>query len=182
MELLNTNWLKFWFVLWAIAPALSATQPQTPTEYEVKAAFLLNFARFIEWPPEYETGPICIGIVGQDPFGPVLDEAIKGQGVNGRAFVVRRFRKHQEAAACHIVFFGASEESRLPSLLTRLQPGAVLTVGETPEFCRKGGIINFELAGNRVRFEINFGAAHAARLHISSKLLSLATRVLNTAE
>jgi hypothetical protein len=147
---------------------------QTASEYEVKAAFLYRFASFVEWPPGSAHGPLCIGVAGQDPFGAALDEVVKGKSINGRAFVVKRFQTGQEPAGCHIVFISSSEKKKLRSILDRLHGEAVLTVGDMPGFCENGGVVNLELADDRVSFEINLDAAERARLRLSSKLLSLA--------
>jgi hypothetical protein len=154
---------------------------QVANEYEVKAAFLYKFASFVEWPEEpgalsesgnSERQPAgsrrCIGIVGQDPFGAVLDDTVAGK------FAVRRFKPGQESDGCQILFLGASERRRLRAVLGRLRHAAVLTVGDMPGFCEQGGMINLGLADHRIRLEINPEAASRARLQLSSKLLSLA--------
>ena len=163
------------FVLFALAAGLRAAQAgQFAEEYELKAAFLYKFASFIEWPPEMANGPMCIGVIGEDPFGPVLDEVVKGKAINGRPFRVTRFRSGQDAAHCQIVFLNASEQPRLRTLLEQLRGAGVLTVSDRPDFCQNGGIINFEILDHRLHFEINLEAAEKARLKISSKLLMVA--------
>jgi hypothetical protein len=147
-------------------------------EYQLKAAFLYKFASFVEWPPQRGTSPVrvpvCIGVIGEDPFGPVLDEAVKNQTVNGRDFLVRRFTSGQNPGECQIVYISPSEKKRIRSILDRLQGAPVLTVGDFPEFCRAGGIINLAIEDQRVRLEVNLDAAARAQLKISSKLLSVA--------
>ena len=145
-------------------------------EYEIKAAFLYKFAGFVQWPDNPANSPVCIGVVGQDPFGPALDEAVKGKKLNGRPFVVRRFRNGEAPPACQIVFVSSSERLQLRLILNRLPP-AVLTVGDMPGFCESGGIIGFEVLDRRVHLQINLDAAQKERLQISSKLLSLAKLV-----
>jgi hypothetical protein len=158
------SWLFFGGSLWA----------QTANEYEVKAAFLYKFASFVEWPSESGNEPLCIAVVGQDPFGAALDQVVKGKSINGRAFLIKRFKPGQDAAGCHIVFISASERSRVPSVLDRLHGVSALTVSDIPGFCQAGGMINFELVDQKVRFEINPQAAERAGLKLSSKLLSVA--------
>jgi len=146
-------------------------------EYQVKAAFLYNFAKFVEWSPEAmpnANAPLILGVVGEDPFGPVLEETIKGKTANGHPFVVRRFRKEENASGCQILFTSSSNQTYIRSLLASLKGSSVLTVGETESFLRLGGIINFTLEENKVRFKINVAAAERNRLKISSKLLSVA--------
>lgn len=149
-------------------------QTQSPSEYEVKAIFLYRFAKFIEWPESNSPGPICIGIVGQDPFGDTLDGVVKGKSVNGRPFAIKRFKPGQQVRDCHIVFISSSEGKRLRSVLSELQGGRVLTVSETRGFCQTGGVINFELVDESVRLEINIDAAERAGLRMSSRLLGVA--------
>ena len=161
-----------------LASSLSVElRAQTVNEYQVKAAFLYNFAKFVEWPngppsPSMEALTLCI--VGQDPFGDILDQITKGKTINGRVLVVRRFTRAKDAGSCQMVFIGASERTRIPAILEGLKRVDVLTVGETEDFARLGGVINFVLEGDRVHFEVNLDAAARARLRISSKLLNLA--------
>ncbi len=146
-------------------------------EYEVKAAFIYNFARFVEWPPEAFDGPAAslgVCLLGADQFGGALEGALQGKSVHGRSLEVRRLRGEERVQSCNILFVAASEADRLRSLLLRLGDAPILTVGESSDFARAGGIINFVLEENRVRFEVNAGAAERAGLRISSKLLGLA--------
>jgi len=149
-------------------------QAQAPNEYRVKAAFILNFARFIEWPGDGygDGGTLVVGIVGDDPFGGSLDQ-LNGTTVNGHRIVIRRLKAGDYLKACQILFVSSSERSRLGKILESLRGGSVLTIGELPQFNQAGGIIKFVIQNNKVRFEINDGAAGQARLRISSKLLAL---------
>jgi len=160
-------------LLLAVAPA--EMRAQTAGEYELKAAFLYKFAGFVQW-PEAPPGAICIGVLGQDPFGAVLDAVVDGKSLNGRGFTIRRSRSARDLAACQVVFVSASERPRLRAILNQLQP-AVLTLGDMPGFCERGGIIGFELVDRRIRLCVNLDAAQRSHLQISSKLLSLARLV-----
>jgi len=154
-------------------------QESPPTEYQLKAAFLLNFAKFVEWPPAAfagATSPMVLGILGENPFGDVLERTIRDKTINSRPLVVKEFHSSAEATNCHILFIGASEKARLPELLAGLRRASVLTVGETDRFTETGGMINFVRQGNKIRFQINEVAAKSVGLKISSKLLSLAAR------
>ena len=154
-------------------------QESPPTEYQLKAAFLLNFAKFVEWPPAAlakATSPMVLGILGENPFGAVLERTIRDKTINSRPLVIKEFRSPAEATNCHMLFIGASEKARLPEILAGLRGASVLTVGETDRFTENGGIINFVRQGNKIRFQINEVAAKSAGLRISSKLLSLAAR------
>lgn len=145
-------------------------------EYRVKAAFLLNFTKFVEWPaselPESRTFGICI--VGNDPFGPVLDQIVAGETVNGRKLAVWRMRPNS-AKACQMMFVSKSERDQA-QLLASAGPG-VLTLGEGDDFLREGGMIAFVIADRRVRFDVDLTPATRAGLKISSKLLNVARSV-----
>ncbi len=157
---------------------LSNASAQRPTEYEVKAAFLYNFAKFTEWPSRAFGGddaPIVIGVLGKDPFGVTLDQTIRGKTVRGRRLEIVRFgHVEDDLKRCHILFIGPSETGRLEGIFESLEGSSVLTVGEGDGFCQRGGVINFVLRQNRVRFEISVDAAERSGLSISSKLLKLA--------
>jgi hypothetical protein len=150
---------------------------QVIEEYQVKAAFLYNFVKFVEWPSQaFETpkDPITICVLGHNPFGNALEEVIRGKSIGGRAIVFREVNHVEQANSCQILFVGAADNKRYRSLCVNLKPVGVLTVGEAQGFAVGGGMIHFTLDAGRVRFEINVEAAEHAQLHISSKLLSLA--------
>ena len=149
---------------------------QEANEYQVKAAFLFNFAKFVEWPSTAgadPNAPMVIGILGKDPFGPEIDRAIEGKTVNGRRLAVKRFSSLEAYEHCNILFVSSSERTNLSRILAAVRNRSVLTVSETDRFAQLGGIINFITIENRIRFEINQAAATRAGLKISSKLLSL---------
>lgn len=144
-------------------------------EYDVKAAFIYNFTKYIEWPPSALPGntPIVIGIVGRDPFGRSIDELLQGKSVSGRSLRVRRLNwGDDEITSCHVLFI--SSGSFDPVRLAKLRGRPILTIGESPGFTAKGGIINFVIEGGRVRFDVNPDLANSGGIQISSKLLSLA--------
>lgn len=147
-------------------------------EYQVKAAFLLNFTKFTEWPSSAfanASSPIAICVLGEDPFGNALNQIVAGEVVNDRKVVVQKAKVAPPSKACQVVFFGASEKDTR-RILPGLGPG-VLTVGEGEGFVHDGGMIAFVLENRRVRFEINQSAAENAGLKLSSKLLSVAKAV-----
>ena len=167
--------LSLVLLLGAAFPAYA--QAPVPDEYQVKAAFLFNFAKFVEWPPEaFATAdePIGICVLGQNPFGAVLEETVRGKFIGKRSFEVRQISNAQQAGSCHMVFVSASEGTRSHALLAGLKNKQVLTVVETDGVNSEGGVIGLSLKDGRVRIEIDPGAAERARLRISSKLLSLA--------
>jgi len=160
-------------------PCLCA-QAQDAGEYPVKAAFLYNFAKFVEWPPEAmgaSSAPLVLGVLGDDPFGSSIDQLVAGKTANGRQLSVRRLKWGQDLGQCHILFICSSERKRVPQILDSLKGTTVLTVGEMEQFSQQGGMIQFVLEQSKVRFEINVGAADRARLRVSSKLLALAKTV-----
>jgi hypothetical protein len=157
--------------------AAAAAQERDAPEYEIKAAFLYNFATFVEWPPASFAGPespFQVGVLGQDPFGRVLEEAFAGKTVHNRRIVIRRSSEVGDLAASHLLFVCTSERERAPKDLEFLKGVPVLMVGEFPGFATMGGCINFFIEGKKVRFEVNLEAAKRANLKVSSKLLRLA--------
>lgn len=148
-------------------------------EYHLKAAFLFNFLRFVEWPPERfaeDASPIVIGILGPNPFDAELEELVRGRQVNGRRIHVRAVSV-DEARSAHLIFVPAGEEGRFADALKTLRETAVVTVGESDRFAAQDGMIRFVRVADNLRFAINQAAAEAAGLRISSQLLKLATEV-----
>ena len=145
-------------------------------EYEVKAAFLSNFTQFVKWPAKAfgDAGaPFSIGVLGDDPFGSSLEKIVQGQSVAGRKIVIRRGRRAEDVRNCQIVFITKSERGRLAEHIAGLAGASILTVGETEQFTRQGGVIGFTMEGDRVRLEISSGTAQRAGLELSSRLLKL---------
>jgi hypothetical protein len=166
-------------LLWLLAVGGGRAQESPPTEYQLKAAFLYNFAKFVEWPPVAfgeTTSPMIIGILGENPIRGDLDRAIRDKTINKRPLVIKEPHSAAEWTNCHILFISTSEKKRLPEILESLHGASVLTVSEMDGFTQTGGMINFISEGNKIRFQINEAAAKNAGLKISSKLLSLATR------
>ncbi|MBI5099240.1 MAG: YfiR family protein [Nitrospirae bacterium] len=144
--------------------------------YKVKAAFLYNFTKFVEWPADAfrDVGdPVTLCILGSDPFGDALD-SIKDKTVGGRKFAVRKSLNPESLKGCHIIFVSESEREKLPAILNAVKNKHALTVGDMPGFAESGGIINLFMFENKVRFEINVDAAQHEGLAISSQLLKLA--------
>lgn len=158
----------------------AAQRPPAPREYEVKAAYLLNFTRYVEWPAvafASPDSPLVIGVLGPNPFGPVLERTLAGRTVRGRRIELRLLEAAADVEGCHAVFM-AWEEYRLdPALIERLARPGLLTVGEREEFVERGGVLGFVLVNQTVRFAVNRGAAERAGLRVSSRLLALATAI-----
>jgi hypothetical protein len=162
-----------------VAAAMTATMAtaQTADEYQVKAAFVFNFAKFIEWPAQaFQTpkDPVTVCVLGHNPFGNTLEEVIHGKSIDGRSLVYRQISDAESASTCQILFVATSECKRFRAMHGNLKPLGILSVGEAEGFASDGGVINFKVEDGRVRFEINLEAAERQQLHISSKLLSLA--------
>lgn len=170
-------WLAAWLVL--AAPASPADLPKL-TEAEVKAAYVFNFARYVEWPATAFSGtnaPFVIGVLGPDPVGESLRAVVAGKVVNGRAFELRRAGPDASLTGCHILFLPATERTRLADLAPLLRDKPVLTVSDTEAFLQQGGVIGLVKRGGNIRLQVNLDAANAAGLKVSSKLLTLAEQV-----
>jgi hypothetical protein len=172
------------FFVMAIAGLLTRNvQAQTSAdEYHVKAAYILNFARFVEWPADVlpAGSPMTIALVGDDPFGGRLDELLQGKTANGHPIRLRHFHWNEVMTQCEIVFISSSEEAHLAQILRFLGTQSVLTISDIERFSLRGGVIELVMVGNRVRFDIDRKPAIAARLSISSKLLNVARAVHET--
>jgi hypothetical protein len=165
-------------LVWLLAVVGGHAQEAAPSTSQLKAAFLYNFAKFVEWPPAAfgETNsPIVIGILGEDPIRGDLERAIVGKTINNRPLEIKPFRSAADATNCHLLYIGASEKAHLKQILESLRGASVLTVGETDDFLQKGGMINFIVEKGKYRFQIKEDAAKSVHLKISSKLLSLAS-------
>lgn len=158
----------------------AAAQTPALSEYQVKALFLVNFAKYVDWPPTAFSGgnaPIVIGVAGEDKFGDNFKQVIGGKTINDRPVVVKHVGSDQEYRSCHILFISASEKDRLAEILGAVAGSAVLTVGETDQFHAQDGMINLRKKDNKVRLEINLATAQRAGLKLSSKLLGVADEV-----
>jgi len=181
-------WLRAYLIAWLLV-LLACAHVLTPSnghaqdsasEYQVKAAYLFNFLKFVQWPADAfqdPLAPIVIGIMGDDPFGEALPQVVVGKTVQGRDLVIRKYHAGEDLRGSHILFISASEKKKLPQLLASLHGSSVLTVADMDHFVESGGMIQLLIEDRRVRFAIDVGTASRARLKISSKLLSLARTV-----
>ncbi len=148
-------------------------------EYQLKAAFLYNFAKFVSWPDRsFSTreSPIIIGVLGADPFGGELQKMVRNRKVNGRSIVVKQVVTADAATSTHLLFVSSEEVGRYAKIKHALDP-AVLAVGESEAFAKHGGGITFKLQDNKLRFEINMAAADRGGLKVSAQLQKLATAI-----
>lgn len=173
-------------VLWTyvatalIAAGTLADAQSEPTEYQVKAAYLYNFGKFVTWPSTTEASTaesfgVCV--LGDDPFGPALDEVVTNAMVANKKIIAKRMKDPAEASGCQIVFVASSESSRLDKVLRVLSKHDVLTVSDIPHFVDRRGMIQFVMDKGRVRFEVNLTATDDAGLVISSEMLKVAYSV-----
>lgn len=156
-------------------------ESSAPTIPQVQAAFLFNFAKFVTWPNEafqHSGDTLIIGVLGEDPFGAILEETIRDKTVMGKKLAVKRFASIQEAAHSHILFLSASEESHLSHMMTALEKTNILTVSDLEQFAEHGGMVAFTMEDQKVRFNVNLGAVERSGLKMGSQLLKLA-RIVN---
>lgn len=174
-----------WVFLLAAVPAPQRVAAQTvrASEYQIKAVFLFNFAQFVDWPPAAvpdSQAPLVIGILGNDPFGGLLDATVRGEHRGARPYEIRRYQRVEDIRACDILFISDSERDRMPEILASLKSRPILTVSDGAGFAERGGMIHFIAERSRIRLKINLPAAEAAGLTISSKLLRAAEIVMRT--
>lgn len=146
-------------------------------EYQVKAVFLFHLAQFVDWPPRAfpdPQSPLIIGVLGDDPFGPYLDETFRGEKVNNRSLQLQRYRRPADIRSCHVLFVSRSETDRLDQILAGLRGRSILTVSDQDNFINRGGMIGLVTERGKLRLRINLNAVRAANLTVSSKLLRLA--------
>jgi uncharacterized protein DUF4154 len=162
-------------------PGTALSNAQTATEYQVKAAYLYNFAKFVEWPSRdfaSPTAPIQLCVLNDQSFEVELNRIAKGKFVTGHPVSVVPVQTAEHSRSCHILFINSSQEGQTRHIIEVLRDTTVLTVGETKGFAENGGIINFVLQDDRVQFQVNHRAAKQAGLNISSRLLAVAKVVL----
>jgi hypothetical protein len=167
-------------LLWALffVPCLQA-QKSKPTDSQVKAVYLINFARFVGWPDKLgmqrESFTICV--FGPDPFGRTLDTMLAGEKIGGRSVVAKRISTAQDSFDCRILFMSSAETGSINRVVEAANKQGVLTVSDMPNFATRGGMIQFVTEEKRVRFEVNLTAAQRAGLTLSSELLKVASLV-----
>ncbi len=163
-----------------VLPFLLTAEPQRgrPTQYDLEAVYLYQFGKFVQWPtapPANEPFEICV--MGRDPFAQALDNIIAGETIGKSPLRDERIESTDDAKQCRILYISASENERLEQILNRLGNTPVLTVSDLPGFVARGGMIQFVVLDNRVRFEINVSTAKRAGLNVSSQLLKVAAAV-----
>jgi YfiR/HmsC-like len=173
-----------WLCAFILAMLTCGVQAQSK-EYQIKAAFLFNFAQFVDWPSAAfakTNAPFYIGVLGDDPFGAALDATIQDEAIDNHKIIVERSQNIEDLKNCQMIFVSKSEKGRVVKILSELDSKPILTVSEVEGFAQHGGGINFYLAGTKVRFEINPDAAQSDGLRISAQLLSLGKIVQSAKE
>ena len=153
-----------------------------PSEYQVKAKYLYNLARFVDWPEQSfadSNSSYIIGILGEDPFGIDLEKTVEGKKAKGRNFVVKRFPKYEDLQFCHILYINLTDKDKLNKVIKKIKNENILTVGDTKNFAQNGGIINFITKEKKIRFQINLSAAEQSGIQISSLILRQADLIEN---
>lgn len=177
IQTMNQQWIIM-SVLFLFSSSWSQGQLHTASEYKVKAVFIYNFIHFIDWPEstfDYPYDPFVIGIVGGDPFGTYIDEAVKGERIKAHRIVVERYKGASDIKKCHILYINTQDPDETKKILNAAAKKHILTVSDTPNFIRWGGMVRFFTEENRIRLEINNTLAKARELKISSKLLRVAS-------
>ncbi|MGA8430568.1 MAG: YfiR family protein [Candidatus Sulfotelmatobacter sp.] len=166
-------------VLLVLSSILAGAQKASPTESEVKAAYLYNFGKFVRWQENRRSADsLTICVLGKDPFGTVLDSTVEGESIDGRKIMVKRLASLQESEPCSILFVGVSEEHHLVAILNVAQRQGMLTVSDIAHFAQRGGVIGFVTQQDKIRFEVNRGVAEQSHLTLSSELLKVASKVI----
>lgn len=153
---------------------------ERPSPEQVEAAYLYNFGKFVRWPGMAPEAPLVLCVAGQDAVDQLLAQMVAGEQIEGRPLEVKRLQGTEGASSCSILFLGAGEQDWLETYLGAAAGKPVLTVGEAPDFLAHGGIIQFVLTGDHVRFSVNLGAARRSGLQLSSELLKVAVNVTGT--
>lgn len=164
---------------WALLPLLCAQEAELP-EYVVKAGFLFNFAKYVEWPADAFDGPkapIRIGVAGDDPFGGTLEKTLKDKTVNGRAFSIERYKEPEDLKRCHMLFVARADKVRTAAFLEKAKEPGILTVGEEKDFSRLGGVVTVLIEDGKPKLEVNPDAARDRKVVINAKLLKVAALV-----
>lgn len=169
------NYLTFAFLMGSLG-TLSA-QGHPPRQYQIKAVFLYNFTKFVDWSvPAFpdENAPLVIGILGEDPFGSYLDEVIAGEKLKDHPLLIQRYNSTEEIRDCHILFINLPDQNKTAEIIESIKGRSILTVSDAPDFLELGGMVRFVTIDKKIRLQINPEASEASAIKISSKLLRLA--------
>jgi hypothetical protein len=168
----------------AIAIACSPTWlwAQKPSRDDVQAAYLYNFGKFARWPEGSERSPLMVCVAGQDPFGETIGKLVDGEQINGRPLAERNIERPEAVGVCSILFVGSALHAQQERFLAAAEGKPILTVGDSADFIAHGGMIQFVLVEDHVRFSVNLNACSRHRLTLSSELLKVAVSVTGKPE
>jgi hypothetical protein len=172
----RASWIALCLWLWAGA----AQAEGNPLERQVKAAYLYKFAGFVEWPEGSFARPdaaLQIGVAGNDALAELVEQMVAGRSINGHPIVVRKLHRGEPLAGLHILFVGALERAAAAELLAAARGQSLLTVTDSDDTAALGSLVNFEVADERLRFEVALKAVAASRLRISARMLAAAYKV-----
>lgn len=174
-------WLAFLSALSSMASVCRAGDTQGQVEYEVKAAFLYNFAKFVQWPADAvsSSASMRLCILGRDPFGGLLESGLNGKTLGDKPIEIERVSDTHQLTGCQVVFISSSDSGHAAAILEALSARPILTVSEIPGFAALGGMVNFYIEDRRIRFEMNPKSAARSGLRISAQLLKL-SRIVDT--
>jgi hypothetical protein len=182
MRLPIGRWQRCCAAIVLLCCVFSWAQGSKPSDSQVEAAYLYNFGKFVTWPSDRvaasEAFNICV--LGKDPFGPILDETVNGEQIDGKKVGILRISRLQEFGSCNILFVSSSEEKRLRTIIVEAERMHVLTVSDMPHFAERGGTIGLVNHNDRIRFEVNRTGAEGCHLRLSSELLKVAIRVIGS--
>jgi hypothetical protein len=176
---LRARWMRLGIAVLLLLVGSTRVLPQAVSEYQVKAAYVYNFAKFVDWPAESfpnSTAPLRLCALNDRAFQTQLEQIVTGKNIAGHPVMAVSVQTGEESRDCQILYINSSQQSR--HIFDQLQGTSVLTVGETKGFLEEGGIIDFVFQGDQVHFQVNHGAATRAGLHMSSRLLSVAKAVI----
>jgi hypothetical protein len=164
----------------AAEPRVQEQRSSTPLEYKVKAAYLFNFVKYVEWPAGAFTSsdaPYRIGVLGEDPFGEIVDKTVMDRVINNRKVIILRSKQSEKLKSCHVVFIALSEKNRIAAILAGYRSAPILTVSDMERFIQSGGMIAFAYEKETVRFDVDWDQAEENKLKISSRMLASARTV-----
>jgi len=160
-----------------VVMSAQSAQPPISREYQIKAVFIFNFTRFVDWPPSAfpnASAPLVIGVLGENRFGSYLSETVADERVGGHPVLIQYYDHPEEIQNCHILFIALPDPQKAEQVISAIKGKSMLTIGESPDFLKRGGMIKFFKRKKNIRFEINPAAAKSANLILSSKLLRVA--------
>jgi YfiR/HmsC-like len=172
-------------IVLAVAMASPAVRAQKPSRDDVLAAYLYNFGKFVRWPESRglgSPGSMVVCVAGEAPLGPTMAKLVEGEQIGGRPVEERDVAGPEGVGACSILFVGAGEQEREQKFLAAAEGKPILTVGDAPDFLERGGMIQFVLVGDHVRFSVNLEAVNRHRMVVSSELLKVAVTVTGAGE